>query len=524
MNDYKLDKENSANERHLDMYSEYDFSKPSSDQVYQFQNLYKTLFSIDPQTDPQNFCANLNILIDGIEYFQKNFANLDELHNLQFFQSIVNFLDPRVELEVLSKIISLLNILLKFKGPIQTALLETDFIQQSIMLYKTIPGDLTPQLLEILTNASTIDRRITNPEAPYAEGLNRIFNEISINDIYAIFESFQNSENLDADEMNTQFSRFLYKITSFELIESIQEFILTYIGEKYSNGISDDYKWHIYHFYIFILSQMSKYEETFPIGLFYENELQKFVIDMISPENDLDEYIYPALKTLIQILQIQTEPSFKAPEIQQRTKERIFMIAFNKKSDSEIYYKNPTRVAAFILLKILLTIEFQEKKDFLIKFLLSELLGGDEYNFERLKYLVDYYDDLSFSLKSAFIDFLIPFIDYGCDILGNRFTEFLISFDNQCNKNVLSIFYDAIEIQDEKTEMLGILGIKVLIKECKNFCEGLFETVACQIINIETIEEIIDNAKDKDLRHEANILCSTLKHLPNRLFVNKENI
>lgn len=518
MNNYKLlDNEKSVNERYLDMYAEYDFTQPSNDEVNQFQNLYKTLFLIDPQTDPQNFCANLDILIEGIEHFQKNFANLDELHNFQFFQSIVSFLDPKIETEVISKIISFLNILLNFKGPIQTALLETDFIKQSIILYKTIPGDLTPQLLEILTNASTIDRRITNPEAPHAEGLNRIFNEISINDIYdIIFQSFKNSQNLDVDEMNTRFSLFLYKITSFELVESIQEFILMYIAEKYSNGISNDYR-----YYIFILSQMSKYEETFPIRLFYEKELHKFVIEMIFSENDKDKYIYPALKTLIQILQIQTEPSYKAPEIQQRTKERIFMIAFKKKYNCDIYYKTPTRVAAFKLLEILLTIEFHEKEDFLIKFLLGELLGGAEYNFEKLNNLVNYYDDLSFKLKYAFIEFLIPFISHGCEILGNRFTEFLIVFDNQYNKNVLSIFYDAIEIQDENTEMLGILGIKMLIEECKNFCEGLFETVASQIINIETIEEIIDNANDKKLRHEANILCSALKHLPNRLFKQK---
>lgn len=520
-NDLDSDNQNSINDRYSNMSFGNIIEKPTEDQIIEFQNLYETLYSINPQTDPQNFSSNLDNLILKIEKmksFHMDFSSWRELHNYQFYRSIVSFLNAdtieQIEINIALKIINFINVLLDFKDPIGPVLLETDLLEQFIKIYQNYPGDLTPQILDALTKLSAVNRCKIDNEASPTEGVDRIFKAISINNIHDIaLQSCQNSQNLDSKEMNYRFSRFLYKITDkFELLEQIQEFILNYISEKYSNGITDDYLFHVN-----ILMHMSKHKETFPIRLFYELELHKFIVDMIFHENEEDKFIYPAMKCFIQIQEIILEPDFESPKINTNLNQRIFSIAFEENQ----HYLDPTRIASFKMMQIILNMNFQKNDDSLIVFLLHKIILDEDERFDdnKLNSLLNFYNDLSYQLKYEFIDFLNSFINFGSKILGNRFIEFLITFENQKNENILLIYLDAIDIKDERTEMLGIIGISMLIKECNNYCEGEFEKIALKYININVIEDIIDNSEDKELRSKAKILHSSLKHLPNRGFV-----
>lgn len=522
----KSNKNQYINERISEISDANKFSKPTDEQKLEFFNLYQTLYSINLEMDPQTFCQHLDTLINKIGHYKNKFADLTELHNYDFFQFIIDILvDDKFELyhiNVISTVINFLNLLLQFKGIIELKLLDSELIERSIALFQKLPGDLTPDLLDMLTDISKMER-ITDSNQTSAEGLYRIFNIISIDDIYnIIFQSYQNSNNLDKDEMNSRFAYFIYMITSYPLPKPVQQFILSYISNSYMNGINNDYD-----NYIYILSKMIKYNNPFPIQLFCEKGLLTFVVDMIFQLKD--KYIYPALKCLIQISEYEInysqeeeedqsdyDPNFKFPKIRTNLEERIFSIAFNIKQDSEESFKDSTRIAAFNALRIMIPNEKELFDHSPIEYLLNELVGGFEYEIDRWNQFLSFYLDLSYQLKYAAIDFLKSFISYGSEIQGTQFIEFLL------NNDILNVFMDAIENQDENIVYLGIIGILTLIKECDNKCDGMFELIAIEIIDISIIDDIIDNAENEELAFKAQRLRSDLRHLPNRLFVKEE--
>lgn len=502
---YKESNENDLNQQRYFIDST---GKEQSDQIKIFRDHYQQIFLVNPTESPQIFCSKLVDLTHQIEKLDEKFGDYYELHDYNLFKSVVGLLSCE-NYDVVFAVLTFLNKLLQFKGKIRTTLFETPIVLRCIEIFSNHPGTLTPILLQMFTSICSKEIHSSDPNMPDNEGFNRIFSQITIVQINNILiQSLRNDVNLNENEVNSIFSIFLYEISSFELQPDIQEFILNYISRQYNN--ENDYN---YYHNIWTLSKMSNHQNSFPIIIFFQKQLHKFVIDMIN--NEKDKIIYPALNVVYQISKINISPDIEIPKIQSNLDKRIFLIATSHNPDGIFIYKESTRLAAFRALKSMITTiqYFQRTEQSSIEFVLETICGKEKYEDQVLRNFINFFNCSSFKMKNTLIEFITQFIISGSAVRGSLFIQFLI------NNGIIQVLFEAIESQDEFAQMQGIIAMRKLIKESKKHgCDGLFEIRAIELVNIEVIDDIIDNADDKVLSRKANVLRSKLRHLPNRLF------
>ncbi|OHT03639.1 hypothetical protein TRFO_28889 [Tritrichomonas foetus] len=474
------------------------FSLRNDDQIFvptkneeqnNYFNLYQQLFSTNPNIDPQMFCVKLNELTNLIKR-SSNFEYKVELHHAQFFKDIVSLLNLPNK-NVVSSILNFLDQILKFKGPIEAILLETDLVETMVQIFKE-KNQFCNIELNILRSLSVSSRCFFDPNAPKSEGLDRIFNQVSIDEIFDVVAKLNDNEN----HLMKTFYKFLYSITSFELNSNLQNFILAVLSEKY-----DEEEENLYHAMIHILSNMTKYQ-TFILPELYNYNLHKFIVDMVNTDSLEHDYISPALQTISNICSIKIPDGLVIPKIQTPIEERIFNIAGNLNLNEHI------RVAAFDALRCMISSikQFQRFEDSVLHFL-----------YEKWVLIIEIFDNTSFKIKASIIKLIVQLTisasNLSCYAQNSLFIQELI------NRDIIRIFVEAIELNDSSLMFQGILGLKIIIEQCENYgCEGFFEYRAKDELNIELINNIIDHCPDKTTRRQAVFLHSHLVNLPNRLF------
>ena len=475
--------------------------EPTDEQKLLFKQTYQKLYQTSPFDNPNEFCEYLNQLTELLQKASSIFKYNEELQDPQLIKNIISLLNTN-DNNLLYNIILFLDELLVFNCPLIGQLLETNIIESIVKIFEnnTIQDpNFINVLLNIFGSLSQSNRCWLYNDAPEDEGLQRIFQAISINEIYQIVLQ---SERKYHSNYECAFSTFLYNISGKELNEEIQNFILVFILEKYNENNQD-----LFFCLIWTLYKMSK-NKLFSIKKFYEMELHTFVVDLINIDDE--RYVFPSLQIIINLCNIKEPNDFNIPKIRTDIYSRIFEITQDLEGR---IFSDKTRAAAFDSLRFMITTfkHFQRFENNAIPFLANQIT--------TIQFI---FENSGFQIKYSIISFINQLLISGSNF-GDYYSNSLFIQDLIKNK-IIMIFMDALELENDQCTLSTLVGMNFLIKQCDKYgIIGVFEMEARDTIEIQKIIDLIDNGNSQEIKQRAAILHSSLLHLPNKSFATEND-